>query len=660
MTDSQAVDVIDPRQLALPFLAQRDDARSQHASMTTTDEGDQERRKARGKSFRIASESTRTKRLVAVKRPIPKLPEPAPIASPVPVAMSRLQEALEKENLRRASLGDRSPDSMTRGLPIGVRRGRLMPRSERSDENQPSSCNDNFDGLKRYLAGAGVVADSDALQSYLTPWLNGSDVLAFVPTDRSALIGASSVAFVNKKKVLIVLPTEDNVVEQVRMLRGAGLDAKTLPREAEERTIEARALARNESMCLVVSLEQMLHDEVINDIRLICVDLLAIDECQRVSELAPDFDPGLERLADLAPQIGRPPTLALLRAVPPSVRSDLPHRLGLRNPLRVDLSPVHDALSLDVVSIDPGRRLSLLVEQLRMSPLPAVVLGYSMADVNDIHNTLCHANFDARRLENAAVPPVVTDPNEQVIWVVPTGRISSPVLQVHTLVHFRSPPSLEQYCRDLGWLTHTSGHSRSLMMVTNEDESLVKGSLERLRPRAEDLVGLAGVLVRQGSNASTVLIDSLCAALGMNRQRIEALVAIFARAGWIEHDQDWVRLRPNCPDLVDRSRGLAARLKTAKERDAQRLRSVSAYVVSRGCRQETLRRHFGTAGSHPCGLCDACRSGRVAPPSQPERAPEEALPSVNNGQVVQTDEPKPNPESPSGERRPLRGRIITV
>jgi ATP-dependent DNA helicase RecQ len=505
-----------------------------------------------------------------------------------------------------------------------------MPRSERNDQAPISTRSHNFGALERSLAAAGVVADAEALHTYLNPWLNGSDVLAFVPADRAALLGCASVAVANEKKVLIVLPSDENVADQVLLLNSAGLEATTLPPGAEERGLEATTFARQKALALVLSLEQLLKEEVLDDARRIGFDLLAIDECQRVSELAPDFDPGLERLADLAPRLGRPPTLALLRGVPPSVRSDLPHRLGLRNPLRVDLSPVHDSLALDVISTDPNRRLGVLTEQLRGTQLPAVVLGYSMADVNDIQSTLQHAGFDARRMDGTQ-RPASADLTAPAVWVVATGRVNSPIQFAHNLVHFRSPASLEQYCRDLGWITHTSGRSRSLMLVSSDDESLIKGSLERARPRAEDLTGLASVLVRHGSNSSTVLLDSLCPAVGMNRTRVEALVQIFARAGWVDHSQDWVRLRADCPDLVDRARGLGARLKTARERDSQRLRSVSAYVISRGCRQESLRRHFGTAGSRPCGLCDACRSGRIA--QQPPREEAPSAPAVETIEV---------------------------
>lgn len=599
---AQTAPEVDPRQLALPFAGRRGSK---------------------------AAPAQAPKAVASTKPLKPKAPEPtAPLPtanSPVPFSMARLKERFEQEQERRKRAAERqddsAPDSTLRALPVGVRRGRLTPRTERLEGNAPASSAHDLDALDRILSSAGIVRESEALRSYLLPWLNGSDVLGFVPADRAALAGCSAVALANRKKALLVLASEESVTDQVQMLRHSGLEVVTLPLNPEERALELGRLRKEPSFVLVVSLDRLFTEDVLDECRSLSFDLLAIDEAQRVSELAPDFDPGVERIADLAPRLGRPPTLALLRAVPPSVRSDLPHRLGLRNPLRVDLSPVHDSIALEVISSEPSKRTAQVTNMLRAAALPAMVLGYSMADVNDVLASLSGAGLDARRFD-PVIRPSAQELTEPAIWVVPTGRVTNPIQFARTLVHFRSPPSLEQYCRDLGWVHYAGGNAKSVMFVASDDEAMVKGTLERQRPRAEDLVGIAGVLVRHGSNSSTVLLDSLCPAVGMNRTRVESLVSIFGRTGWVDHAQDWVRLRPDCPDLVERARGLGARLKTAKERDAQRLRSVSAYVVSRGCRQESLRRHFGTAGSRPCGLCDACVSGRNTQQQQAQPQPQ--------------------------------------
>jgi ATP-dependent DNA helicase RecQ len=633
---------VDPRQLPLPFGGSKAKAAQAKAPKASAARAKTAARKqvAPSKSKALSVQA----KALATKKPVRAAPPPV-ASPPVPFNMARLKERIEQEEARRKEAAERAqdaaPDSTLRALPVGVRRGRLTPRGERIDGASASSPTNDLEPLDQLLGKAGVAAEAVALRSYLLPWLNGGDVLAFVPADRAALIGCCALTLVNRKRTILVLPTNEIVADQVATLRSANIDVVTLPSTPDERQLEIRRLRGESTFVLVVSLERLLSDDVLDECRVLSIDLLAIDESHRVSELAPDFDPSVERLADLAPRLGRPPTLALLRAVPPSVRSDLPHRLGLRNPLRVDLPPVHESLGLDVLSTDPNRRTSQVVELLRTAQLPAVVLGYSMADVNDAITAICNAGMDGRRFD-AVVRPTAQELSEPAIWVVATGRVATPIQFARTLVHFRSPPSLEQYCRDLAWVQYSAGNTKSVMFVANDDESMVKGTLERQRPRAEDLIGIAGVLARHGANASTVLLDSLCPAVGMNRQRVESLVSIFGRMGWVDHSQDWIRLRPDCPDLVERARGLGARLKTAKERDSQRLRSVSAYVVSRGCRQESLRRHFGTAGSRPCGICDACLSGRNTPQASSGRSADEGQSPVSRVMIGESGRPMTN------------------
>src|SRR5512133_399325 len=402
---SQPPREVDPRQLGLPFGSKR------------------------AKAAPEQTKSTPSTKPLKPKAPEPSAPPPV-ATSPVPFSMARLKERVEQEQERRKRAAERQddspPDSTMRALPVGVRRGRLSPRAERPEGAAPASAANDLDALDRILSSAGIVRDSEALRSYLLPWLNGSDVLAFVPADRAALAGCSAVAFANRKKALLVLSSEESVTDQVRMLRQSGLEVVTLPSNPEERALEIGRLRKEQSFVLVVSLDRLFTEDALDECRTLTFDLLAIDEAQRVSELAPDFDPGVERIADLAPRLGRPPTLALLRAVPPSVRSDLPHRLGLRNPLRVDLSPVHDSIGLEVVSSDPSKRTAQVTNILRNATLPAMVLGYSMADVNDVLASLSGAGMNARRFD-PVMRPSAQELTEPAVWVVPTGRVTNPL-----------------------------------------------------------------------------------------------------------------------------------------------------------------------------------------------------------------------------------------
>ena len=177
-----------------------------------------------------------------------------------------------------------------------------------------------------------------------------------------------------------------------------------------------------------------------------------------------------------------------------------------------------------------------------------------------------------------------------------------------TLIHYRAPSSLEQYTRDLGRLDTKDGNASAIVLAALEDEPPMRQWLERQRPRPEDLLQVATVLNQHAGPGKMALVDTLSASVGVGRAKLESLLSLLASAGWVEHKLDWVRVPDNCTDLLDRARALAARLRSLRERDHQRMRSVSAYVIGRNCRHESMRRHFGTAAQRPCGLCDNCRT----------------------------------------------------
>jgi superfamily II DNA helicase RecQ len=193
-----------------------------------------------------------------------------------------------------------------------------------------------------------------------------------------------------------------------------------------------------------------------------------------------------------------------------------------------------------------------------------------------------------------------------------------------TIIHYRAPTSLEQYARDLGRLDTSQADASAVVLASTEDEANLRQWLERQRPRPEELIQVATLVSQHAGPGKMALVDTLVASSGIGRTRLESLLSLLGSAGWVEHKVDWVRVPEHCTDLPDRARALAARLKSLRERDHQRMRSVSAYVIGRNCRHESMRRHFGTAAQRPCGVCDNCRTKAThaaanggAPPSDP-------------------------------------------
>jgi superfamily II DNA helicase RecQ len=202
-----------------------------------------------------------------------------------------------------------------------------------------------------------------------------------------------------------------------------------------------------------------------------------------------------------------------------------------------------------------------------------------------------------------------------------------------TLIHVHAPTSLEQYARDLGWLDTAAGETWAVVLAVLEDEPQLRQWLERQRPRPDDLVQVATVLSQHAAPGKMALVDTLAASLGFGHSRLEAVLTLLANAGWVEYKSDWVRVPEACIDLLDRARALSARLRSLRDRDHQRIRSVSAYVIGRNCRHESMRRHFGTAAQRPCGICDNCRAKATHAAAAASEAASEQI--ANENQAVE-------------------------
>ncbi len=536
--------------------------------------------------------------------PLPKQTsdDEAPISTPVPAALTRLID-LAKSKVADASPPEPTPG--TRDLPVGVRRGRLGRRDEPapSSTRTPSS---SFEHLLESAREAGLDLELTETRALLEPWLAGNDVLAFVPNDDHALDAIAVAEQAQARRVLILLPGFEQVRNWCRRARQHGMRVVELSTALDnpEQVIES---VRTQSRALVVTAFSSLeHPAIFAGLQRVSWNGVVLDEAQRVSELAHDFDVAYDRFAELLPRLGRPTTLALLRGAAPSVRSDLPHRLGLRNPVRVDLPPVRENLALAVNAVEPAKRNPELLRVLEGMGGSRAVLCTTAPELDELQGQLRRAGHRTVRLDDPLGVLVDGESDQPPILLGVVPAAPPPGHAVDALVHTRAPVSLEQYVRDLGWLRRDGQPKSSVVLVSQEDENVGRAALERGRPRPEELVGVAGVIARHGAGGQSVLLDAICPAVGLNRQRLLPLVSLLVRAGTIELEGEWVRLRPDCLDLVDRARGLAARLRLARDRDGTRMRSVAAYVISRGCRQESLRRHFGTANSRPCGRCDSC------------------------------------------------------
>jgi ATP-dependent DNA helicase RecQ len=477
----------------------------------------------------------------------------------------------------------------------------------------PGSFDKEWQAIEAAARKASITIERELVQGWLEPWLSGKDTLALIQSAMDSGDGYFIATQALGRKTLLIQRSSSVASEIAAHWTRRGVVVYALVGSAEERKSILSRFGTARMGTLVVPFQAFDDDALAPDIQQLKINGLVAEEAQRVSELSFDFDIAYDRIPNIITRLGRPPTLAVLRSAPPSVRTDLPHRLGLRNAQRVDLQPLPETIGLEVPVVDIPHRGGTLIERVGQSTHPITVLCSAAEEVDEILEVFGRAAIPARAsfalgttIGSHAMPP--TNGDSQVITVGVSGMFSSRDPSPRTLIHYHAPSSLEQYSRDLGRLDIASGKTSAIVLAALEDETPIRQWLDRQRPRPEDLMQVATVLNQHAGPGKMALVDTLSASLGLGRARVESLLSLLASAGWIEHKLDWVRVPEACTDLLDRARSLAARLRSLRERDHQRMRSVSAYVIGRNCRHESMRRHFGTAAQRPCGVCDNCRT----------------------------------------------------
>ena len=523
-----------------------------------------------------------------------------------------------------------------------VRRGRLSPRDPNSSPLSepgaatvvaPGSFDLEWRKIERVARQISVPLQRDLVQGWLEPWLNGKDTLALIQSALDSGTPYFVATQAMERKTLLIERSQNEAIEIAQRFTRLGLNVWALTGSEVERKETIAHFASAQAGTLVVPLSLFDDDDVMVELQQLKFTGLVAEEAQRISELSFDFDIAYDRIPNVVNRLGRLPTLAILRSAPPSVRTDLPHRLGLRNAQRVDLQPLPDTIALEVPVVDVPHRGGTLLERLSQASPPVMVLCSAPEEVDEVVEVLGRASANFRG--SAALAAVGMG------HIAPSTRSTGPAVTVgisgmpssrdplpKTIIHYRAPTSLEQYARDLGRLDATQADASAIVLASTEDEANLRQWLERQRPRPEELIQVATLVSQHAGPGKMALVDTLIASSGIGRTRLESLLSILGSAGWVEHKVDWVRIPEHCTDLPDRARALAARLKSLRERDHQRMRSVSAYVIGRNCRHESMRRHFGTAAQRPCGVCDNCRTKAThaaanggAPPSEPISRP---------------------------------------
>jgi ATP-dependent DNA helicase RecQ len=454
--------------------------------------------------------------------------------------------------------------------------------------------------------------------------LAGRDTLAVMPTGsgKSAIYELAT-ALGGGPAVIVspLLALQRDQVEKIeddgRLGEAAALNS-TL--SGTKRAVLLDELDEHELEFLFLAPEQFGSDQTVEKLREAAPKLFVVDEAHSISEWGHDFRPEYLRLGSVVEALGNPVTLALTATAAPRVRAEIIERLALDDPVEIvrgfDRPNIH--LTVESTHTDDAHKVRALVRNVVEGERPAIVYAATRRRSEELAAALRDAGISAlpyhaglhRDEREATQTAFMEDELEVVVATIAFGMgVDKP--NVRAVVHSEISDSVDAYYQEIGRAGRDGKPARAVLFYRPEDVGL-----RRFFAGGGELAVDEALAVAEAVEDADGPVDArtLHDATHLSETKIVAALGRLADAGFVTLRPDGtVAKRDGIVAIDDAAEAAASAQHSRKEYERTRVEMVRGYAETSGCRREYILSYFGEAFEPPCGNCDNCDAGNVAP-----------------------------------------------
>jgi len=287
--------------------------------------------------------------------------------------------------------------------------------------------------------------------------LSGNDTFALLPTGGGKSICFQVPAMMNKGMALVISPLVALMKDQVANLQK--LDIKAIALTGGINTEEMIDLLDNcqfgNYKFLYLSPERLQSEWILDRIKNLPINLIAIDEAHCVSQWGHDFRPAYLKISELKTHFPIIPFIALTASATPRVQEDIIALLGLEKPLIFQKSFARENIAYMVFDVeDKLFRMSQILEK---NPEPSIIYVRNRKSCLDTQLQLQQLGFTATYYHGGLTSKEKDKNmkmwiNEEVQVIVATNAFGMGIDKpnVRTVIHSQLPENLENYYQESG------------------------------------------------------------------------------------------------------------------------------------------------------------------------------------------------------------------
>jgi len=319
--------------------------------------------------------------------------------------------------------------------------------------------------------------------------LDGKDTFGLMPTGGGKSICFQVPALMKDGICLVISPLVALMKDQVQRLQQLGIKAIALTggiRSDEMITLLDNCEFGNYKF-LYLSPERLQSDWILERIKNLPINLIAIDEAHCVSQWGHDFRPAYLKIANLKTYFPKVPFLALTASATKTVLDDVILQLGLEKPAVFQKSFARKNIAYMVFEIED--KLYRMEQILKKNPQPSIIYVRNRKSCSETASQLQSLGFKATYYHGGlSVKEKEKNMslwmNEEVQIMVATNAFGMGIdkSNVKTVIHIHLPESIESYYQEAGRAGRDDEKAFAVILTSPSDKAQAQSQFINVLP----------------------------------------------------------------------------------------------------------------------------------------------------------------------------------
>ena len=319
--------------------------------------------------------------------------------------------------------------------------------------------------------------------------LAGKDTFGLMPTGGGKSITFQVPAMMMEGICLVVSPLVALMKDQVQNLQNKGIKSIALTGgiSSDEMIDLLDNCQYGNYKFLYLSPERLQNDWVLERIKNLPINLIAIDEAHCVSQWGHDFRPSYLKISKLKEFFPKVAFLALTASATKRVQDDIILQLQLENPSVFTKSFARENLAYMVFNVED--KLHLIEQILKKNPEPSIIYVTNRKACSEtvkqlealgFSATFYHGGLSSKEKEKHMKLWM----EEQVQTMVATNAFGMGIdkANVKTVIHLHIPPNLENYYQEAGRAGRNGAKAFAVLLTNPSDVIHVEAQFLNILP----------------------------------------------------------------------------------------------------------------------------------------------------------------------------------